>query len=364
MSTAKTEPPTPQRLRKLRRKGDVPISRKLNQTGALVGGLFGLGSVAVSHTRTLAEFTTLMMAHQVAPLEAVTTGLVVFASAALPVAGAAAVGAVSFGAIQTGMVFAPKRLAPDAKRFQVGQTWKAQFRSDALVNGFIALVAVALCAVAAAVGVNRLVSHAPQLAERAATEGGLAVAGAVANTLAMVGGVWLIVAVVVAAIDLQWQRHSFLRRNRMSLQEIRDEYKQSEGDPEHKARRERAHRDLLQGDLRTGVKRADVVVVNPVRIAIGLRYRPDEVDAPVVTVIGRGDRAKAIKREAQKRRVPEYIDRRSARAIIELEAGDTVPEELFEPIAVIFRWLAGLKDAERAKASKRTQATSTTRAQA
>ena len=265
--------------------------------------------------------------------------------------------AVALGAIQTGMVFAPKRLAPDAKRLQLGQTWKAQLRADALVNGVIALVAVTLCAVAATIGVRRLVSHAPDLAERAATDGGLAVAGTVADTLAMVGGVWLIVAVVVAAIDLQWQRHSFLRRNRMSLQEIRDEYKQSEGDPEHKARRERAHRDLLRGDLRAGVKKADVVVVNPVRIAIGLRYRPEELDAPVVTVTGRGDRAKAIKREARRRKVPEYTDRRSAQAIIDLEVGDAVPEELFEPIAVIFRWVSELEEAERVRAAERTKAT-------
>ena len=355
MSTAKTEPPTPQRIRKLRRKGDVPISRKLNQTGALIGALFGLAAVAVSHARTLAAFTTEMMIHEVAPLEALAAGLTVFVSAALPVAGAAAVGAVALGGIQTGMVFAPKRLAPDGKRFSLGQTWKTQFRADALVNGAIALVAVTLCAAAATLGVNRLVAHAPDLAEQAATDGGLAVAGTVADTLAMVGGVWLLVAVVVAGIDLQWQRHSFLRRNRMSLQEIRDEYKQSEGDPEHKARRERAHRDLLQGDLRAGVKRADVVVVNPVRIAVGLRYRPEELDAPVVTVVGRGDRAKAIKREARRRRVPEYMDRPAARAVVDLDVGDAVPEELFEPIAVIFRWLAELDEAERQKASERAR---------
>ena len=353
MSTAKTEPPTPQRLRKLRRKGDVPLSRKLNQTGALIGAIFGITAVAVTHVRALTAFTAQMTAHGVDPLEALAASVAVFVGAALPVAGAAAVGAVAFGAIQTGMVFAPKRLAPDTKRFRLGQSWKAQFRADALVNGVIALVAVTLCAVAATIGVRRLVSHAPDLAERAATDGGLAVAGTVADTLAMVGGVWLIVAVVVAAIDLQWQRHSFLRRNRMSLQEIRDEYKQSEGDPEHKARRERAHRDLLRGDLRAGVKQADVVLVNPVRIAIGLRYRPEELDAPVVTVTGRGDRAKAIKREAQRRKVPEYTDRRSARAIVDLEVGDAVPEELFEPIAVIFRWVSEQEDSERLKAAER-----------
>lgn len=344
MSTAKTEPPTPQRLRELRRKGDVPLSRKLNQTGALIGGLVGLTAVGVTFTRALAGFTTDMLADQPAPLEALPIAGALFASAALPVAGAAAVGAVAFGAIQTGMVFAPKRLAPDMKRFRIGQTWQAQFRADALVNGLIALVAVTFCAVAAAVGVHRLVAHSPELSERAAADGGLAVAGAVADTMAIVGGVWLLVAVTVAAIDLQWQRKAFMRRHRMSLQQVRDEYKRSEGDPEHKARRERAHRDLLRGDLRAGVKQADVVIVNPVRIAVGLRYRPDELDAPVVTVTGRGARAKAIKREARRRRVPEYQDRRSARAIVDLEVGDAVPEELFEPIAVIFRWLSEIED--------------------
>ncbi|MFT6395649.1 MAG: flagellar biosynthesis protein FlhB [Bradymonadia bacterium] len=340
-------------MRTLRRKGDVPLSRKLNQTGALVGALVGLAAVSGVIARSFAEYATLLLAHQISWLDALVAGGRLFASAALPVAGAAAVGAVSLGAIQTGMIFAPKRLAPDMSRFQLGQAWKSQFRMDALVNGTIALVAVTLCTAAATVGVNRLVQHAPDLAERAATEGGLAVAGAVGDTLAMVGGVWLIVAVTVAAIDLQWQRVSFLNRNKMSLQQIRDEYKQSEGDPEHKARRERAHRDLLRGDLRSGVKEADVVIVNPVRIAVGLRYRPDELDAPVVTVTGRGDRAKAIKREARRKHVPEYADRKAARAIVDLEVGDTVPEELFEPIAIIFRWVNEVQAAEAAKAKSR-----------
>ena len=343
MSSAKTEDPTPQRIRELRKKGDVPLSRELNKTASLVGALLAMAAVGPGAIRLLGDFAAEATRAEHEPVSALVLAGTVLLACALPVVGAAAIAAVAMGGIQTGLVFAPGRILPDAQRFKPGQAWSAKLKLDAWVNGGIALTATLVGAAVAAVGVRRLVRAAPDLATLAADGGAQAVAAVVADTMAVVGASWLGIAALVAIIDAVWQRKAFMRRNRMSNQEIVDEYKRSEGDPEHKARRERAHRELLRGDLRAGVAKADVVVVNPVRIAVGLRYRPEEVDAPVVTVTGRGDRAKAIKREARRKAVPEYVDRVAARAVVELDVDDTVPEELFEPIAVIFRWLSTLE---------------------
>ena len=343
MSTAKTEAPTPQRIRELRRKGDVPLSRELTKTAAMLGGLLAL---AATGPRVVSELTALARASAAgafaSPVEALVVAGALLVSAALPIAAAGAVAAVAAGGVQTGLVFAPNRILPQSNRFQPGQAWRARLRKETWISGGIALVAALLGALAAALGVRSLVASAESSAELA-QRGPFAVLGPVVDALAVMGAAWIGVALVVAAIDVAWQRHAFMKRHAMSLQDIRDEYKRSEGDPQHKARRERAHRELLATTTREGVARADVVVVNPTHVAVGLRYRPDEAEAPVVTVSGRGDAAKAIKREARRRGVLEYTDRPVARAMVELEVGDEIPESLFEPVAIIFRWVAELR---------------------
>jgi len=259
---------------------------------------------------------------------------------ALPIAAAAAVMAMGAGMVQTGAVFAPGRILPDSRRLAPGETWRSRLKADAMTGAMIALVATLGGAVIAAVGIHVLVRSSGALAEYSFVNGPLSTTGLVLDGLVVVVGGWVAISLALAAIDWSHQRRAFMQRNRMSLQEIRDEVKRSEGDPEHKARRERAHRELLAADLRSGVGRADVIVTNPVHVAVGLRYRADEIDAPVVTVSGRGDRARAIRREARRRGVPEYTDPPSARAVVEVEVGDAIPESLFEPIAIVFRWLA------------------------
>lgn len=347
MSTSKTEDPTPQRIRELRRKGTVAVSRELNKSAALVGALLAFIAVTPSVAHGLAGLFGLA-ATVSDPARALWLAGGLLMRSALPIAGAAAVAAVAMGVVQTGMLFSPSTVLPRSERFKLGQAWSSQLRVDSLVNAAIAAGATLVCALVAASGIRRLVSHSDHLADTALRQGASAVAGAVGDTMVSVGAAWLGVAATIALVDAVWQRHAFLRRNRMSFQEIRDQFKQSEGDPQHKARRARAHRELLQGNWRVGVERADVVVVNPTHLAIGLRYRPDEADAPIVTVSGRGDRAKAIKRLARRQGVPEYADRRCARAIIDLEVDEAVPDTLFEAVAVVFRWAQSLKESDAA----------------
>jgi flagellar biosynthesis protein FlhB len=340
VSTAKTEPPTPQRLRELRRKGEVPISRELDKTAALLGALAALMLMAPGTIRSLVQATRAALAGDLGVDAAMVAFGALTARAALTVALVAAVAAVASGAVQTGLMFSPGRILPAPDRLTPGKSWMARFRLETAVGGTIALIAALLGGAAAAVGVRELMTSASALVDLAASDGAIAVAAVVADGIAATATIWLGIALVIALVDAVWQRSAFMRRNRMSLQEIRDEYKRSEGDPAHKARRAKAHRDLLASSIPDGVKRADVIVANPVRIAVGLRFRPEEVDAPTVTVVGRGATAKAIRREAARRRVPVYEERQVARALVDLEVGDEVPHTLFEPVAVVFRWIA------------------------
>ena len=340
MSGEKTEEPTPRKLRKLRRKGEIPVSRELNRAGALLGAVAGLAATAKLSTATLAAyFRWVTEAGPDSVLRGFAMSSKVLIGAALPVVGGAAIGAIIAGALQTGLLLAPQRVMPDMKRFTPGQVWTQRFRKDALINGVFA-ACVAIAGVAAAwLGFSRLEDSAIS-AIGVAQNSGLPAAIAVATQpLVIVGAAWLGIAAFAAIADTAWQRNAFISRHRMSRQEVIDEYKQSEGDPEHKARREQAHRDILATSVPLGVAESDVIIRNPTHIAVGLRYDPDTDEAPFITIAGRGALAEAIIREGKHRRKVEVVDVPTARVLVDIPIGDPIPHELFEPVAVIFRWL-------------------------
>ena len=352
MSAGKTEQPTPQRLRQLRRQGEVPVSRELNRSFSLLGGVLAIVSVGPSMIQTWSRLALWCFGpERPDPIQALVVSMQVFAAFALPIAGLAAVLGITAGVVQTGLLFAPGRVLPDMKRFTPGQVWTSRFRMDALIQGTVALIAAIIGLGVAYLGMRTLLAETGAIVTTALERDVQSSLQIAARPLVVVGSAWLGIAAAMALIDLVWQRNSFMNRNKMSLQEIRDEYKRSEGDPQHKARRKRAHRELLQSSIKQGVGKADVVIRNPTHIAIGLRYRKAEIDAPVVTVAGRGVAAKSILREARRRGVPEFADKPTARVLVDIPVGDPVPEEMFEAVAVIFRWLG-----EQEALSRRTEA--------
>lgn len=335
MSDNRTEDPTPGRLRELRRKGDVPYSARAVSTAALFGALLGVIATAPATARTLAALLARSLDGTFAdPIAALAVAARVLVAVAGPPVACAAMAAMVVGIAQTGGLFAPNRVGPDARRFAAPLPWSADRRRMFAPGLAIGALAVGTALVGAAIAFRRLAASGAVIdhgldASVALSAGALTVVGALAAAGALAAG----------AADLVVQRAMFFRRHRMTRQEVIDEYKRSEGDPEHKARRQRAHRELLAGDVRAAVGRSDVVLRNPTHVAVGLRYRPGESSAPTVTAAAHGDAAKQMVREARRRGVPEVHDVPTARAAARLEPGDAIPPELFEPVAIIFRWL-------------------------
>jgi flagellar biosynthesis protein FlhB len=123
----------------------------------------------------------------------------------------------------------------------------------------------------------------------------------------------------------------------MTKAEVKREHRESEGDPQLKAARERAHHEMLAAATIANVQRATVVIVNPVHIACALRYEETEDDAPVVVASGHGDLAAQIVTAARAYGVPVLQDIPLARALVELEVGTAIPEALYEAVAEILR---------------------------
>jgi type III secretion protein U len=148
--------------------------------------------------------------------------------------------------------------------------------------------------------------------------------------------------IAIGAFDYKLQKWLFIRKNRMSKDEIKREHKESEGNPEVKGERKRMARELSQEGPKGGVSRANVVVVNPVHYAVALRYDPKEFPLPVVLAKGVDDQALLLRRYAMQARVPIVANPPVARMLHKVPVNQPIPEDLFEVVAAILRWVDGL----------------------
>jgi flagellar biosynthetic protein FlhB len=145
---------------------------------------------------------------------------------------------------------------------------------------------------------------------------------------------------VVAAIDYLWQRQSFMSRMRMSMQEIKDEFKQSEGDPHIKAKLRQIRMERSRKRMLAAVPTATVVITNPTHYSVALRYDPEKDAAPVCVAKGVDDLAMRIREVAKGADVPLIENVPLARALFAtVEVDETVPREHFEAVAKVISFV-------------------------
>ena len=149
-----------------------------------------------------------------------------------------------------------------------------------------------------------------------------------------------IVVAVIAMLDVPYQRWSYLRRMRMTLQEVRDEMKDIEGRPEIKQQIRKRQRELSRGRMLDTVRDADVVIVNPSEFAVALEYDESRSSVPMVLAKGRGEVAAAIKERAKNAGVPLVSAPPLARAIyFTTEIDQPIPEGLYRAVAAILAYV-------------------------
>ncbi len=327
----KTEQPTAQRLRKAREQGDSPISQPLTQAITFVVAV-ALAPAAIAATLArAAELLPRAIEDPSAPLPPLAIALEVIALS-LPILAAAALAAALTGMVQAGGVVAWKKLGPDFSKLNPVSGLEGLVSRERLIGVVRALLAALVVAYLAT---RLLIDFAPDVAATAGEPAkGTTVSG---HLLSKLGWIAAIVGLALAAVDLLVVRQAWLKRNRMSLDEIKREHKESEGDPEMKAARHRAHHEMLASAAVAAVRTASVVVVNPTHLAAALHYDEDGEGAPRVVAQGRGDLARRMVEAAHAYGVPVVRDVPIARALLDLEVGDEIPEALYEAVAEILK---------------------------
>lgn len=148
----------------------------------------------------------------------------------------------------------------------------------------------------------------------------------------------------LSVVDYLWQRFQYTKKLKMSKQDIKDEYKNAEGDPQIKARQKRIQYQWAMRRMMAEVPKADVVITNPTHFAVALKYESKKMHSPMLVAKGQDLIAENIKKIARENKVPVVENPPVARALFDaVEIGDFVPDHLFKPVAEVLAYIYKLK---------------------
>ncbi|UPG72654.1 flagellar type III secretion system protein FlhB [Roseomonas gilardii subsp. gilardii] len=331
----RTEAPTPRRLQKAREDGQVAVSREMagfaSLACALLAASLALPAAGMALLRSLQGL--LSRSHAVLPAEAL-AGLGRDALlAVLPVAGAAALGAVAATLLQTGGLFSAKGLVPQLSRLSPLTGAKRVLGAEGGGQLLRALLKLGLMGLALWWSLDDLVrlrsmlqvSPAHLLAAAGEEMRGLAMAAVLAFGLLAMG-------------DYGWEHFRHLRRLRMSREDLKEEHKESEGDPHLKARQRQLRHQASRRRMMAEVPKATVVVTNPTHYAVALAYEKDS-GAPRVVAKGVDAMAARIRDAAREAGVPLVPNPPLARALYKLELGREIPPDHYAAVAEIIAFV-------------------------
>jgi len=342
-AASKTEEASPRKLEEARKEGDVAKSGDLAQACALAGTFLALVMGGGVMARQLGAQLLPFIAHPESMGVGGAAGIAVtwqVMGAVAPVLalvmGGTMLAGVGGNVIQTGLLFSPGKLAPDFSRVSPVAGFKRVFGIDGLMN-FLRSALKIILVIAVAWWVL-----APHVAELAGliTVGPVAVLTYSLNLTRSL--VFAVIALLAAGglLDFLWQRQRFMARMRMTKEEQKEDFKQSEGDPHIKARQRQIRHERGRRRMMQQVPKATVVVVNPTHYAVALRYVQGETAAPECVAKGMDAVALRIREVAEQAGVPLIEDAPLARALYAaVEVDQTIPHQHYEAVAKIIGFI-------------------------
>ncbi len=343
----KSQEATQYRRQQAREHGQVARSQDLGSAALLLGSLVAILWIGGSVADALGKLTQYYLGGDawletdVASITAEFAGLAsALASAVLPLLCVMLVIAVGANVAQLGLLFLPEKLMPDITRVDPIRGFQRIFSLTSVVRLFFGLIKVVL------VGA---VAYA-------------CLAGELSNLLALVGlelpqigqsisesllwtGIKIASALLLLALfdyGFQWWRQE--QDMRMTTQEVREEMKNLQGDPQIAARRRAVQRQLILNRLSATVPKADVVITNPTELAIAVQYDPQTMAAPVVVAKGAGLLAQRIRKLALENGIPIVEKKPLAQALYkEVEVNEPIPAKMYAAVAEVLAYVYQLK---------------------
>jgi len=342
----KTESPTAHRLEKAREEGQIPRSRELTSVLMLLAGLMTLWLGGSLMARRLAAMVAsgLRFDHSMVNDSKLIighiSGLIGQAvMALLPLMAGLVMVAIAAPMLLGGLVISGKSIKVDFKKLNPLPGFARMFAAQAWTELFKGILKAVLVG---SVGGWYIWSHWPEMLRLISQSP----SNALMHGLEMIAACCALVVlglIPMVGYDVFWQLYSYYKKLRMSRQEIRDEFKQQEGDPHVKGRIRQAMRAAARRRMMADVPKADVIVTNPTHYSVALQYN-EKMSAPKVVAKGAGDVALKIRELAAEHRIPLLEAPPLARALYRhTEIGQQIPGALYAAVAEVLAWVWQLR---------------------
>lgn len=339
-SGEKTENATPKRLRDARKKGDVPKSKELTNTIGLAFLLALLWFTFAHNLAQLSELLTHSLSVPTGPFDAALSTLGNEAvSVFINLSVIALVPITMFGLIveflQVGPLFALDKVMPKLSNLSLASGIQRMFSTDNFLEVVKAISKTAILFTIAYFVLRQ------NLAELMLIPG--------AQTITIVAAIktilfrlllWTLgIFLAIMVLDFSYQHYAFAKKMRMSMRDIKQEQKTSEGDPTIKNQRKQMHQEFSQESASEAARSATALVVNPTHVAIAIYYDKEDSPVPIVSAKGEDSIARDMRDAANENHVPVLRNELLARTLLaRVDEGDVVPRELFDIVAEVILW--------------------------
>lgn len=335
----KTEKATPRKLSEARRKGQVAKSADLNAAVLMLAMVLLFYSIREQHISSMYKYFSWYLGNftqyqggQANLMQVMNTFSMYFIKLMAPIFIVAVITGLAINIAQVGFLFSSESLKPKLSRVNPIEGFKRIFKVRSLVElvknilKLLVFVGVTYNLVSGRFNELLLIFYAtPAMIFQTVT-------GFILRILGWGGLVYF----AMSLLDYLYQRYEYQKSMRMSKQDIKDEYKQSEGDPLLKSKQREIQRKISLNRIRQEMPRATVVVTNPTHFAVALRYREGDTDVPVVTAKGADYLALRMREMAKEYNVPVIEQKELARLLYnQVDVGTEIPYELYQSVAEI-----------------------------
>lgn len=345
----RTEQASPKKREDERKKGNIFMSKDINTLVSLIvsfyafrafiGGFFEQFKVNLQNQ--LYRASTMETIFTADVLDIAREMLVIIVTTALPAMIIIALASVASHLAQTRFLFSTETLKFKMERISLLKGFKRLFSLRSLVELFKSLIKICVLTYILYINISKSVQYLPSMIDwdimQAAIFAGEEIMSLVVSVAISFGA--------VALLDYLYQRWEYEKGIRMTKQEVKDEYKQMEGNPEIKSARRQKQREYAQRRMMAQVADADVIVRNPTHYAVALKYQIDVDPAPMVLAKGADLLAQKIVAEGEKHKIATVENKALARGLYDsAEVYDYIPAEFFQPVAELLAWLYTTKD--------------------
>ena len=345
-SGEKTELPTPKKERDARQKGQVARSQEVVTTISLFGVIAGIwifGGDTWSRIVGLMDTVAMLAADPTVPnlKNGISIAFWEGVSIMMPILGLTLLFGIAANYIQIGSLFAFENLTPKLEKISPAKGFKRIFSMKQMVETLKSILKIIFLSILLFFVIRSAIGPYSV----AVSCGMPCLSQVTVHMLYLTLAYSALVFLIVAGFDFMYQKHAHTKSLMMTKEEVKREYKESEGDPMVKGQRKQLAQELVMSDGGKQARKATAVIVNPTHFAVAIRFEEGKTPLPMLVAKGRNKQAYYIRSEAEAAGVPIFSNPPIARLLhADCMEGEYVPDEAFDVVAEILAWVSKHKD--------------------